>query len=187
MKRVIPSFTIGLLVLLSCLPLRADQMIPLPIAKLSARADLILHGTVTSSTVRRDPAGRIYTTVDLKVEEVWKGNLTASHFTVVRGGGVLGEEASIVSGEAEYAVGEELVCFLVLNQRGEGVSIGLSQGKFNVWRDSVTGEKLAHNRFHGLHPSTASPGPSAVPSRAAPIINRLTLADLKQSAVGGAK
>jgi len=69
MKRVIPSFTIGLLVLLSCLPLRADQMIPLPIAKLSARADLILHGTVTSSTVRRDPAGRIYTTVDLKVED----------------------------------------------------------------------------------------------------------------------
>jgi hypothetical protein len=187
MKRVIRSLTFACVALLSGLPLRADQMIPLPIEKLSARADLVLHGTVSSTTVRRDPAGRIYTAVDLQVEEVWKGSLTTNQFTVVHGGGVLGEEASIVSGEAEYAVGEELVCFLVLNQRGEGVSIGLSQGKFNVWKDPATGEKLAHNRFHGLHPSAVNPSPSATPGRATPIINRLTLADLKQKAVGGAK
>jgi len=187
MKRVLHSSVIGSLMLLALLPLRADQMIPLPIEKLSARADLILHGTVTSTTVRRDPAGRIYTAVDLQVDDVWKGSLTTNHFTIVHGGGVLGEEASVVSGEADYAVGEELVCFLVLNQRGEGVSIGLSQGKFNVWKDPATGEKLAHNRFHGLHPAAANPSPAAVPGRAAPIINRLTLADLKQHAVGGAK
>jgi hypothetical protein len=187
MKRVIHSLVIGSLVLLSCLTSRADQMIPLPIDKLSARAGLVLHGTVTSTTVRRDLAGRIYTAVDLRVEEVWKGSLTTNHFIVVHGGGVLGEEASVVSGEAEYAVGEELVCFLVLNQRGEGVSIGLSQGKFNVWKDPATGEKLAHNRFHGLHPSAVGTSPSTVPGLAAPIIDRLTLADLKQKAVGGAK
>jgi hypothetical protein len=164
---------------------RADQMIPLPIAELTSEADIVLQGKVLSTTVKRDPEGRIYTSVDLLVEDVWKGHVTANHFTLVRGGGVLGLEVSEVSGEVDYEVGEELVSFMVLNQRGEGVSIGLSQGKFFVTHDAASGEKLVHNRFHGLHPSEPNPpvGGSAAPR----IQNRLTLEGLKQQVVGGAK
>jgi hypothetical protein len=170
------------------IPLRntlADQMIPLPIETLSAKADLVIHGTVTGTTVQRDPEGRIYTSVDIQVQEVWKGTVTTNHFTLVHGGGVLGDEIATVSGEAQYSVGEEVVSFMVLNKQGQGVSVGLSQGKFMISRGVATGEKLAHNRFHGLRPSVTNPPPS---NRGVPlIIDRLTLTDLKQRATGGGK
>jgi hypothetical protein len=165
--------------------LQADQMTPLAIEDLTAKAQLILHGNVLSTTVQRDPAGRIYTKIDLQVTEVWKGTLATNHFTIVHSGGVLGEEIATASGEVEYAVGEEVVAFLVINPQGEGVSIGLSQGKFQVSPDPATGEKLVHNRFHGLHPNAAnSSNPNNSSTR---IINRLTLADLKRRAQGGAQ
>jgi hypothetical protein len=41
------------------------------------------------------------------------------------------------------------VAFLIFNPRGEPVTIGLTQGKFHVWRDQQTGEKYARNLFHG--------------------------------------
>ena len=167
------------------LSLRADQMIPLPIDRLTAKAQLILQGKVLSTTVQRDAQGRIYTAVTLQVDEVWKGSLRTSRFTLVHGGGILGDHVATVSGETDYQVGEEVVAFLVLNQRGEGVSVGLSQGKFHIWKDPSRGEKLAYNRFHGLHPSAANPLANGAP--AAAVLNRLTLADLKQRVQGGAK
>jgi len=165
--------------------LRADQMVPLSIAQLAAKAQLIVQGTVLSTTVQRDAEGRIYTAVQLQVEEVWTGRLATNQFTIVHGGGVLGDQVALVSGEAKYEVGEEVVAFLVLNQRREGVSVGLSQGKFHVWKDPVQGQKLAHNRFHGLRPTVANPPANG--ASAAPILSRLTLADLKRRAQGGAQ
>ena len=179
-----PSLLVSGLLLLSR-PIPAEQMVPLPIVRLAAKAQLILQGRVLSAAVRRDAEGRIYTAVQLQVAEVWKGNLVTNQFTIVHGGGALGDQVAVVSGEADYEVGEEVVAFLVLNQRGEGVSVGLSQGKFHVWQDPVQGEKLAHNRFHGLRPT--APNPPANGTAAASILNRLTLAELKQRVQGGAK
>jgi hypothetical protein len=185
MKRRFLRLILPCLLLLPAVASRADQMIPLSVAELTSEADVVIQGKVVSTTIKRDPEGRIYTSVDLLVEDVWKGHVATNHFTLVRGGGVLGLEVSEVSGEADYDVGEELVSFMVLNQRGEGVSIGLSQGKFFVSRDAASGEKLVHNRFHGLHPS--KPNPPAVGPAATQIQNRLTLAGLKEQVVGGAK
>lgn len=184
MRLVMPCLVVGGLLLLSP-PLPAEQMVRLPIARLAARAQVILQGRVLSTTVQRDAEGRIYTAVQLQVDEVWKGSLATNQFTIVHGGGTLGDQVAVVSGEANYEVGEEVVAFLVLNQRGEGVSVGLSQGKFHVWKDPVQGEKLAHNRFHGLRPTVANP--TATPTAATPILNRLTLAELKQRAQKGVK
>jgi hypothetical protein len=172
-------------VLLLSPSLWADQMVPSSIAQLAAKAQLTLQGKVLSTTVKRDAQGRIYTAVQLRVDEVWKGSLPTNQFTIVHGGGVLDGRVAVVSGEAAYQVGEDVVAFLVLNQRGEGVSIGLSQGKFHVWVDSATGEKLAHNRFHGLSPD--APNSPASGATAATILNRLTVADLKRHSQAGAK
>jgi hypothetical protein len=173
-------FAVSLLVLQ---PLLAEQMVPLPIDWLAGKAQLIVQGTVLSSAVQRDSAGRIYTAVQIEVEDVWKGSLTTNRFMIVHAGGVLGDQAAVVSGEAAYAVGEEIVAFLVLNQRGEGVSLGLSQGKFHVSKDSATGEKVAQNRFHGrLNGGTGVPGKTA---QAAGIVDRLTVNDLKRRAQRG--
>ena len=153
-------------------------MFPLSIEQLTAKADLVLHGTVTSKTVQRDPGGRIYTTIQLRVTESWKGQPTANPFAIVQAGGVLGEEIATVDGQEEFLIGEEVVVFLVVNQRGQGVVIGLVQGKFKVATDA-SGEKVAHNVFHGIA-SDAEPR-----SNERGKAQRLTLRQLKERVRGG--
>jgi hypothetical protein len=155
----------GCWLLIACLvPLgipnaKAVPMRPLAIEELARKADLIVQGTVLNKTSLRDDAGRIYTKVGVRVADVWKGRLPANTtpdlLTIVQGGGTVGGVREEVSGEVQYDVGEEFVVFLVFNQRGEPVTIGMAQGKFHVWRDRQTGEKFAHNPFHGV------PGPAA--------------------------
>jgi hypothetical protein len=185
----------GLIFLAVCFALcnlQAVSMKPLPIGELSQKADVILNGTVVSKTCQRDEAGRIYTKIELKIAETWKGIPRTNQFTVVYGGGTVGNEQAEVSGQTEYEIGEEVVGFFVLNQRSEGVTIGLSQGKFHVSKDPVTGEKLVYNTFHG---AAETPGDAAPPNgsqRNQPKAgvareNRLTLAELKRRVLGGAQ
>jgi hypothetical protein len=146
----------------------AVRMVPLSIAQLTAKAQLVLQGSVTSKTVQRDAEGRIYTRIELQIADVWKGQPKAKTFMLVQSGGVLGQEIATVDGQEEFSIGEEVVVFLVLNQRNEGVVIGLSQGKFKV-RKELGGEKVAQNFFHGTAPETTKIKSS-----------RLSLAELKQ-------
>jgi hypothetical protein len=146
----------------------AVRMVPLSIAQLTTKAQLVLQGNVTSKTVQRDAEGRIYTRIELQVADVWKGQPKANRFTVVQSGGTLDEEIAMVDGQEEFSIGEEVVVFLVLNQRNEGVVIGLSQGKFKV-RKEPGGEKVVQNLFHGAAPEAAKTKSS-----------RLSLAQLKQ-------
>jgi hypothetical protein len=74
-----------------------------------------------------------------------------------------------------------VVVFLVLNQRGEGVVIGLSQGKFKVRASEGGAEKTVHNLFHG-GVSTTDAGANAKAKGA-----RLSIGDLKQRVQGGAR
>ncbi|MBC8003675.1 MAG: hypothetical protein H7X97_13905 [Opitutaceae bacterium] len=148
-RSIIPIVFAGLLAL--AIHVGATQYLPLSIAELTDRANLVLQGTVESKICLRDERGRIYTRVELAVTEVWKGSLTTNRFSIALASGILGDQGVAVSGEATYDVGEEVVAFLVLNHRGEGVTIGLIQGKFNVTVEAGTGAKLAQNIFHGGH------------------------------------
>lgn len=167
---------------LPALTLTAALMSPLPVEELTQRAELILHGTVTSKTCQRSPEGRIYTRVELLVGEVWKGSLTTNTFALVHSGGTVGNLRAKVSGQVSYEVGEEVVAFLVVNSRGEGVTLGLAQGKFHVWKDKATGEKFAHNLFHGATERSASANDKEGKNS-----ERLALKDLGTRAKGGAR
>jgi hypothetical protein len=156
----------------------ATRMVPLSIEQLTTKAQLVLQGSVTSKTVQRDTEGRIYTRIELQVADTWKGLSKGKTFTLVQSGGALGEEVATVDGQGQFSIGEEVVVFLVLNQRGEGVVIGLAQGKFNV-RTEPGGEKVVQNLFHGGAPEA---GPAAT-AKSKP--SRLTLGDLKQRVQGG--
>jgi len=71
---------------------------------------------------------------------------------------------------------------LLFFQRGEGVTLGLAQGKFHVRQDPGTGERLVHNPFHG----GADPGSQTVSrNERLPTQQRLTLAGLKRRVRGG--
>jgi hypothetical protein len=186
-ERTLPIAPLLMLWLIPCA--HAVTMVPLSIEDLTAKSQLVVHGTVLSKSCQRDSAGRIYTKVDLKVSEIWKGTWTGNHLTVVHGGGILGEERVEVSGQVEYQMGEQVVAFIVFNQRGEGVTLGLAQGKFHVWKDSAHEILVVHNPFHGrprlsVQPQTRDKLNSF---ENPPSSNQLTLASLKERVQGDRK
>jgi len=153
---------------------------PLSIEALAGKAEIVIQGTVRGKTCQRDAAGRIFTRVEVEVTDLWKGAVAGSPLVIVQGGGTVGPEESRPSGQVHYDVGEEVVCFLVRNGRGEAVTVGLMQGKFHVWKDGA-GSRFAANPFHGAPAEAASPlrvkssgiGPGATPSV-------LSVAELRQ-------
>jgi hypothetical protein len=124
-------------------------MNPLPISDLAKESDLVVRGEVVSKTCERDAQGRIFTEIELDVREAWKGTLKTNRLTIVQGGGILGEESVIVSGQVQYDLDEEVVAFIVYNAAHEAVTLGMTQGKFHLERLRNSSQVYAHNPFHG--------------------------------------
>lgn len=161
--------------------LHAGNLIPLTIEQLVQHSELIVYGTVLSTNCQQDTAGRIYTRVEFNVVEVWKGAALKQPvpIVIVHGGGTFGGKRVTVSDQVDFQPGEEVAAFLVINQRGEGVSLGMSQGKFHIWTDRVTKQKYARNPFHG-----GDQTPGGIITQSSTTRPRLTLTDLKQRVTG---
>ncbi len=186
-----PRFIVFLLVL-GCFWANslAVQVVPLSIEELTTRSALIVRATVASKSCLRDDRGRIYTEIELQVSEVWKGAHAGSKLTVVQSGGTLGDQRVVVSGEVNYVPGEAVVAFLVLNPKGQAVTLALMQGKFELLKDVATGATLARNPFHGNE--AASPvagGGGSVTKSAVAAKPALTVEELKRrvQTVGGTR
>lgn len=171
--------SIGLFLAVAVFTACADWR-PLSIEQLTARAQLIVRGTVTSRTCQRDGAGQIYTTVDFQVAEVWKGSFPGTNLAVVHSGGVLGDEQAACPQEVDLPPGEEAVLFLILNPAGQAVCVGMAQGKFRLISDG-NGDKLAVNPFHGRQPLQSKAG--SIPQLQAP----LTVSELKRRVCSNSK
>ncbi|HUR44680.1 MAG TPA: hypothetical protein VMZ27_02300 [Candidatus Saccharimonadales bacterium] len=169
-KRLHVLCVIGLLFSLP-LTLFATLMRPMPVEEMRDKAQIVLHGTVLSKTVQRESDGQIMTRIEINVIETLKGKALPSNYTIVQAGGVLGDEVTTVSGQEDYQIGEEIIAFLVLNEKGEGITLGLAQGKFQVFNDPATKEKLVRNIFHGRGQEKNT-------------LKRLSLAELKNKVKG---
>ena len=137
----------------------ASPVIPLTVGQLAKESDLIVHGEVIGKSVQRDPEGRIYTRVELDLTEVWKGDVKTQPLVIVHSGGILGNRWAATQDEVSFKMGEEVVVFLVLNSRGEGVTMGMNQGKFLISSDKSSGWKYAQNPFHGGLPTAPDKKP----------------------------
>jgi hypothetical protein len=156
---------------------------PLSIDGLIHKAELVVQGKVLRRTCRIDDAGVLFTQIELQVLEVWKGQVKDNPLVVVHGGGRVGNRETVVSGQVDYQVGEEVVAFLVRNSRGQAVTLGLAQGKFRVDRDPKNNEPTVHNLFHGALAGASVDSVRSVPAGG----SRLTLADLKHRVQGGSQ
>lgn len=161
----------------------AEFTVPLSIEALTGHADWVVRGRPVSKTCLRDAKGMIYTRLEFVVEDVWKGELASQPLIVVQTGGTLGEESVEPPGQATLEVGEEVLLFLARNPRGEGVVVGLHQGKFEISREA-SGAIQVHNRFHGL-PSSGSAGERAIQHQLGRRL--LSLEALKQQVKDSAK
>jgi hypothetical protein len=113
-------------------PLTAFEGAPIPIPELAKHADLIVRGKVAEKSIKRDPAGRIYTETKLNISEALKGDPKSAFLTIVSAGGTLGEQRDFSPDDVSYSINEEVIAFLVWNPPGHGVTLNGSQGKFQI-------------------------------------------------------
>ena len=108
-----------------------------PVDELARDADLVVVGApLTEETFWEN--GRIFTSVELRVDEVWAGEApAASSVRVLTLGGQVGEFAQRVDGAAVLPVGARLVTFLVRDAQGRFHPQGMWQGVFRVVDDGV--------------------------------------------------
>ena len=163
---------------------QAASQVPLSIETLAAKADAVVHGTVVRMSCQRDDGGRIFTTVHLQIIEQMNSRQRGGTLVIVQGGGVLGRRLARSPIQPTYQVGAEVIVFVVFNSRGEAVTLGLNQGKFDVARQPKTGLVTVRNPFHGL---PKRDDPRAVVKRALGQTKPLTLAELKRRVRRGAK
>ncbi len=99
----------------------------LDLAEMTNRADRIVVAQVVSTKSAWDAQHRfIHTTIELKVDEVWKG-AAAEHETIVQPGGSVGDVEMRVHGMPQFTTGEKTLLFLA-GQSAPRV-VGMSQGK----------------------------------------------------------
>jgi hypothetical protein len=113
-------------------------------------ADLIVRGVVEKRRTM-DEGGRLFTYTTVRVTEVHKGEIPASGQIVVRTvGGERGLVISRVIGAPQFALGEEVFLFLESATPWHQRVIGMSQGKFDIVKDPLSGKERLVRELGGL-------------------------------------
>ena len=102
--------------------------------ELARRSAAAVHGRVVSLSAAWDPdADAIYTHVTLDVLQAWGLPGTAGRVVVKQLGGVVGDTAFVVGGQARFDAGEEVLVFLDVRPRDRTLSVaGLEHGKWTL-------------------------------------------------------
>ena len=141
---------------------RASIAMPLSVAGLSQKADLVVRGTVVRQSAAWTRGGRIVTATDIAVKETWKG-APPEHLVVRHFGGKVDAVGQQIAGEVEFQDGEEVVLFLARSRLTDGSYkvLGMAQGKFTL--TATSGKVSALQHLDGLatlddgHLAAASP------------------------------
>ena len=126
----------------------AGESRPLSITELAVGSNAIVTGRVASVAAGRDPAtGSIYTYVTLETSEIWKGAIASGPITIKQLGGQLDDQGLMVPGQAQFAVGEQVLVFLEARPRDRTLyTSGLWQGKWSIAVEPATNERMALKR-----------------------------------------
>jgi hypothetical protein len=107
----------------------ASMLRSMSLAELVNEADDIVVAKVLSVAAAWDPAHRrILSTIEVDVEETWKGSSESRHLTIVQPGGSVGDIEMTVHGMPTFSVAEKALLFLRRIAERE-VVVGMSEGK----------------------------------------------------------
>ena len=111
------------------------------LARASAAA---VRGVVVGVSASRDPdTGAIYTHVVIDASRVWGFANPPVQVALKMLGGVVGNEALALGGQAHFALGEDVIAFLDVRPRDHTLAVtGLERGKWTV-RPARTGQAMA--------------------------------------------
>ena len=121
----------------------ATTMIPLSIQQLVDASDEVIKGTVTEVWTEPDnKTGMVWTYAQVEVSKTLKGE-PGPVVIIEQPGGSWGTISASVEGVARFSVGEEGYFFVEHLDSGHNVSVGMSQGKFNVIMDPYQKKEIA--------------------------------------------
>lgn len=115
--------------------LSATTLERLSMNDLALQSHVVVRATVTGGGAEY-VNGSVSTRYQLSVAEVWKGAVSTSQLDVYVPGGRAGGFRELVPGAPVMNAGSEYVVFLWIGRSGRAQIIGLSQGLFNVTKDS---------------------------------------------------
>jgi hypothetical protein len=164
----------SLLAALVAQPAQATIMQLLEVEDLTRRSSDVIVGQVQASeTEWNDAHTRIYTRIQVRVDETLKGSLTRSQIiTVTQLGGEKDGVRLDFAGRPTFTDGESVVLFTTRGKNNDLIVVGLKQGKMTIAGNEVkrdfSGITLVQRSADGrsLQPLTARPA-------------RMTLAELR--------
>lgn len=86
---------------------------------------------------------RIFTYVTLRVQEVFKGEITSRRIVLKEFGGTVGDRTDFLFGNPQFKVGEKVLVYLDTWADGSFRTHELFLGKFNIIRDAASGKEFA--------------------------------------------
>jgi hypothetical protein len=129
-------------------PASATTVVRMNLEEMATASPSIVHGTVISTESKwNEERSLIVTDVRIRVLGTVKGDAT-SEVVVRQPGGVVGKLKVEVPGMSVFRPDDEVVLFLAPGSTGQLHVNGLTQGRFDVIKDSRTGEKT----IRGLTP-----------------------------------
>ena len=143
MKRRTWLWCVGALALMAAPVAQATTVIDLQVEDLAVVAPVVVVGEVNQVASNWNADGtRVYTEVTVTSSEVLKGKIAAS-FTIKTIGGVVDGQKAALAGAPRFQEGERVLLFLEPREDGTGyLTLGLYQGKFQVFKDPRTGQDL---------------------------------------------
>jgi len=135
--------------------LQATTFVLMDVGDLADRADAAVVGRVSSRQSLMLIDGSIVTDVSIEVDRNIFGAIEAGEVAWVReSGGTVGGRREHVFGTADFAVGEEVLVFLSATADGPHRIVGMSMGKYRVFR--APGDASAR-RDLGAHVAAIDP------------------------------
>lgn len=121
----------------------ATTMIPLSLNQLVDASDEVVKGTVTEVWTEPDEkTGLIWTYAQIEVSKTLKGE-PGPVVIIEQPGGSWGTKTAAIEGVARFSVGEEGYFFVEHLDSGHNVSVGMSQGKYNIIMDPYQKKEIA--------------------------------------------
>lgn len=147
------GFAAGVLsvaILCAAIPAHASIAVYQSNKDLALKSDEVVVGVVKARTSYVDEKKNTpYTLTTVAVKEWIKGQAGEKEITVRQMGGALGDKTMVVTGDARFDIGEEVVLFL---KKGDGVRFlfAMAQAKFSIVLDPATSQRVVKREAKDL-------------------------------------
>jgi hypothetical protein len=150
-KLIIKVSFLWIVLILIAPHLIALTVLPLTDEQLAKKAEMIVVGKVLSADYDTDKKDHHpYTYVHVRVSEYLKGKNQSRDLTLKTLGGIGPKLGMYVPGAANFYRDEEVLLFLEKRTDGSLFPIGLSLGKYSIYRDHDSGRKVVVREEEGM-------------------------------------